>query len=238
MPDLKDNALLLRQPLQLVTFFNRNAHRLLHKNMLPGQNCLFRHRNMELVSDPYDHSLRIVDTKTVDLSRYGNEIRFGAFVSDKEAYFVSKAANGEQFFALNCETGEVALSPLDPEGVYGETLCEMYAQRLDSPEEGKDFRLSWVNLLLGKKFESCKLEGVSEGEIFSVSPSGNYVVASLRGETDEKISVLSKKKEFSLSSVLQEGEVLKRVDFVYENVIFLTVEQGERTVSRCYKICF
>lgn len=189
-------------------------------------------------TDPYDHSLRIVDTKTVDLSRYGIEIRFGAFVSDKEAYFVSKAANGEQFFALNCETGEVALSPLDPEGVYGETLCEMYAQRLDSPEEGKDFRLSWVNLLLGKKFESCKLEGVSEGEIFSVSPSGNYVVASLRGETDEKISVLSKKKEFSLSSVLQEGEVLKRVDFVYENVIFLTVEQGERTVSRCYKICF
>jgi hypothetical protein len=64
------------------------------------------------------------------------------------------------------------------------------------------------------------------------------VVASLRGEMDEKISVLSKKKEFSLSSVLQEGEVLKRVDFVYENVIFLTVEQGERTVSRCYKICF
>ena len=73
----------------------------------------------------------------------------------------------------------------------------------------------------------------------TVSPDGSYAVG--KGEKDgkEEILCMSKKRVFSLSSVLAEGDKVQKVDFVYENLILVQVENVKGQVrSLCYKICF
>ena len=59
-----------------------------------------------------------------------------------------------------------------------------------------------------------------------------------KGET-EQILISTEKRAFSLSSVLEEGMKVLDVEFVYENLIYVTLENTEgKTLSRCYKVCF
>ncbi len=183
-------------------------------------------------TDPMDDSLRVVDVKKVSLKEYGQTIRFGAFTGNTTAYF-----EGEKgFFALDCATGKTAASLLDEKGEYSRPISRVYAQRLDT-KEGK-VRAVWSHLLLGKEYSSPVLKGFDSVSLFAVSPEGKYAVGKAVGETEE-ILVLSEKRAFSLSSVLKEGETAEGVDFVYENLIFVNLTDGDGTaLSRCYKICF
>ncbi len=190
-------------------------------------------------TDPMDDSLRIVDKKTVDLSSFGKEITFGAFVSETEAYFSAVKDGKRVYFALNAATGETAPAQLS-EGDYSEPVSRLYAQRFSrtEKEEKKGFFLAWSHLLLGTEYTSPQLEGYSQGKILKVSPKGEYALAEVKGESGEDTVVTSRKRSVSLSSVLEEGEEIVSLDFVYENVILLGIRTGESTVYRSYKICF
>lgn len=175
-------------------------------------------------TDPMDDSLRVVDVKTVSLAKYGKTIRFGAFAGDTTAYFEGETG----FFALDCSTGNTAPALLDPEGKYSEPINRVFAQRLDG-EKGQ-VKAVWSHLLLGTERKSPVLEDFSSIRLTAVSPEGTYAV----GEADGEMLVLSEKRAFSLSSVLEEGEEMQGVDFVYENLLFVHLKDS----ARCYKICF
>ena len=182
-------------------------------------------------TDPMDDSLRIVDVKKITMEKY-KSVTFGAFAGDTTAYFITDLG----FAALDCTTGNVALSLLDGEGEYSNPINRIYAQRLDGEE--KEPRAVWSHLLLGTERKTPKLKGFSDFEIFSVSPEGKYVAMHAKGEKDE-ILISTEKRAFSLTAVLEEGMQVERVDFVYENLIYVTLKNTEgKTLSRCYKVCF
>lgn len=182
-------------------------------------------------TDPRDDTLRIVDVKTVSLKEYKNAA-FGAFAGDTTAYFTTD----DGFIALDCTTGNVAPSLLDQKGDYSDPICRVFAQRLDV--ENEEHRAVWSHLLLGEERKTPKLKTFDSFEIFSVSPGGKYVALKASGETEE-ILISTEKRAFSLTSVLEEGSRVERVDFIYENLIYVTVTNSEgKTLSRCYKVCF
>ncbi len=190
-----------------------------------------------LHTDPTDDSLRIVDTKDIDLSRYGDrERKFGAFVGNTQAYFTAEEKGKTRFYAIDCVTGEVAKSALDMKGEYGNPLNRLYAQRLDKSENKKgELQAVWSHLLLGTEMTSPPLKNQKEIVLTAVSPSGEYAV----GETDKgEVLVMNEKRAFSVSSVLGEGEAVENVFFPYENILAVTVKAEGKTVTRCYKICF
>lgn len=182
-------------------------------------------------TDPMDDSLRIVDVKKVSMKAY-EAVSFGAFAGETTAYFVT----AQGFVALDCTTGKLANSLLDAEGEYSDPIDRVHAQRLDVEEE--EHRAVWSHLLLGTERKTPKLKDFSDFEIFAVSPEGNYIAMTAQGEKEE-VLISTKKRAFSLTSVLEEGVTVRDVKFVYENLIYVTLEntQGE-IFSRCYKVCF
>ncbi|MBE6712315.1 MAG: hypothetical protein E7580_02210 [Ruminococcaceae bacterium] len=183
-------------------------------------------------TDPTDDSLRVVDVKTVSFKKY-KSVSFGAFVSDTMAYF--KTAQG--YVALDCTNGKLADSKLDKKGEYSQPICRLYAQRLDVKEEDKN-RAVWSHLLLGTERKTPVLTDYSSFEIRAVSPGGKYIAMLAEGKTKE-IMVSTEKRAFSLNSVLEKGMKVQRVDFVYENLIYVTLtDSAGKTLSRCYKVCF
>ena len=192
-------------------------------------------------TDPMDDSLRVVSVSTVSLAEYGASASFGAFVGNKEAYFIMSGGKTDPLYvALNCADGETAASLLDPEGTYGKTVDRLYAERLDGKDkEEEDLRLTWCHLLLGTAHQSAVLNGFREGEILSVSPAGEYAVVRAAGEGGEEILVTNHKRVFSLSKILGEGERFREAAFVYENVIAVSLARADGTLlTRSYKICF
>ena len=117
-------------------------------------------------TDPYDDSLRVVEVKTYDLTSLGENITFGAFVSEKEAYLTVEKEGKTVYFALNVATGETALSALE-KGEYSDPVSILYTQRFSRSEKEskKGFFLSWSHLLLGETWNSPALETFTEGSI-------------------------------------------------------------------------
>jgi len=192
-------------------------------------------------TDPMDDSLRIVDVKEVSLDSYGVRFRFGAFVGDSAAYFEVENEKGNvSLIALDCRSGQLAKSHLNPEETYGAVLNRLFVQSLD-PEENKEGerRAVWCHRLLGTRFSVSIPEEFTVPELFSVSPQGNYALGTSLGPQGEEILVMSQKRLFSLSSLLQEGETVDEVFFVHENVLAvnLTASDGKK-ICRSYKICF
>jgi hypothetical protein len=187
-------------------------------------------------TDPMDDSLRIVDVKEVSLKDYGKNITFGAFVGNTQAYLFTEKEN--ELLAIDCETGKIAKSLL-PKGEYQGPISRLFAQNVKEEEEDKGMvRAKWNHLLLGTAFSSAKLQGVDKIELISVSPSGKYAVGVAEGEKSE-ILVFGEKRSVSLSSYLSEGEVVEKVDFVYENLIYVTLKtKNGESRSACYRICF
>ncbi len=187
-------------------------------------------------TDPMDDSLRIVDVKTADLSLYGSDAVFGAFVGNKEAYFRVKTEGGELFVALDCESGKLGKSLLSEEVKCGEILSRVYAQRLNSEDENGEKQISWVNLILGNEFTAP--DTLPEDTLlFAVSGKGGYALG--ESEKTGETYVISEKRAFSLSSVLKEGEEVTSVDFVYENILAVHLkDQNGKESLRSYKICF
>ena len=182
-------------------------------------------------TDPMDDSLRIVDVKTVSLSKY-QQVSFGAFAGNTTAYLMTD----QGYVALDCVTGELADALLDDKGEYSDPVCRVYAQRVDVEEE--EHRAVWSHLLLGEERKTPKLEDFESFEIISVSPGGAYVAIRAHG-AEEEILIATEKRAFSLSSVLEEGMNVERIDFVYENLIYVTVKNSEgKEMSFCYKVCF
>lgn len=189
-------------------------------------------------TDPMDQSLRVVDVKDVSLSEFGKNVRFGAFLNDTDAYFTVSGKKGDFLVALNCKTGEVVKSLLDEKGTYGETLNRLYAQRFDK-EEKEELRVTWSHLLLGEEVTTPKISDFNKVILQTVSPAGTYAVGKGEKNGKEEFLCMSKKRVFSLSSVLAEEDKIQSVDFIYENLILVNVENGEgQTRSLCYKVCF
>ncbi len=184
-------------------------------------------------TDPMDDSLRIVDVKSISLKDYGTVFTFGAFVGNTQAYLYTEKE--DRLLAIDCETGKVATSLL-PEGEYGKPISRLYVQ--NNKEEKGALRARWNHLLLGTEFSSPKLKEFDRIELISVSPDGKYAVGRAEGKTHE-VLVVGENRSVSLSSYLTEGEEVERVDFVYENLIYVTVKTAEgESSSRCYRICF
>lgn len=184
-------------------------------------------------TDPMDDSLRIVDVKEISLKDYGKGFAFGAFVGNTQAYVLTEKEN--EYLAIDCETGKVARSLL-PDGEYKGPVSRLYAQNVK--EEKGEVRAKWNHLLLGTAFSSPRLKGFDKIELFSVSPSGKYAVGVAEGEKKE-VLVLGEKRSVSLSSYLAEGEEVEKVDFVYENLIYVTLKTAKgESRSCCYRICF
>lgn len=189
-------------------------------------------------TDPMDESLRVVDAKTYSLSEFGTDAEFGAFVGNTQAYFTVSQGEKKTFVALDCATGQIAKSLLDPSKTYSEPIDRLYAQRLDVPSKEKD-RLIWNHLLLGNEYQSPRIEGLEEGTVCAVSSSGEYAVANVTVQGEDQIFVLSQKRNFSLSSLLAENESVRNVSFLYENVIAVSIAANDGTTCmRFYKICF
>lgn len=183
-------------------------------------------------TDPTDDSLRIVDVKNISFKKY-KTVTFGGFASDTTAYFITDRG----YVALDCVSGEIAPSKLDQKGEYSEPICRVYAQRLDVKKEDRH-RAVWSHLLLGTEQKTPELEEYSSFEIFSVSPGGKYVAMHAKGEKEE-ILISTADRAFSLTSVLKEGTKVEKVDFVYENLIYVTLADAEgKESSCCYKVCF
>lgn len=187
-------------------------------------------------TDPMDDSLRIVDVKTVDLSQYGSDAVFGAFVGNKEAYFSVETKDGEVFVALDCESGKTGRSLLSEDGEYGEAISRVYAQRLDFEDENGKKKIAWANLILGNEYLAP--EGLPEDTVlFAVSGKGGYALG--KSEKSGEIYVISEKRVFSLSSVLAERKQVASVDFIYENMLAVHLKDGDGKHSLAtYKICF
>lgn len=190
-------------------------------------------------TDPTDSSLRVVDKKEVDLKEYGEAPEFVSFVGKREAYFAFSKSEGTEWVALDCASGQTAKSALDPEGEYSPVVDRLYAARLDRKEGEKACFLRWCHILLGTERTSPDWKQFDSVSLFAVSPNGNYAVAVASGEEGKEFLVTTEKRSFSLSSILKEGERVERIDFVHENVIWVTLQTAEGTaISRAYKICF
>jgi len=190
-------------------------------------------------TDPMDASLRIVETKEVELSQYGTNIRFGAFVGVSQAYFYVENKGVEELIALDCATGNTARSLVSSEEPYGPVLDRLYAQKLEAENKDGEEAAAWVHLLLGEEKMCRKTKGYSDFSLLAVSPDGNYAVANAKSESGQEVLVMSEKRSFSLTSVLSEGERVKDVDFVFKNVIFVTLQRADGTsFSRAYNILF
>lgn len=188
-------------------------------------------------TDPMDDSLRIVDVKTVSLAEFGSNAVFGAFVGNKEAYFSVETKDGEVFVALDCESGKAARSLLSEEGKYGEILSRVYAQREDLKSKDGEKKIAWANLILGNEFSAPEGTLPEDTVLFAVSGKGGYALG--KSEESGEIYVISEKRVFSLSSVLEEGERVTGVDFVYENMLAVHLENEDGKASLAtYKICF
>ena len=182
-------------------------------------------------TDPYNDSLRVADVKSVDLNGIGQNAAFVAFTSDRHAVFSLETEGCFAYAAVDCESGEAVLCPADYTVSRGEPLARFYAQRPLTEEEGERYCAAWTNLVLGTEF-LC--EGEEEDlKLFSVSPQGKYAAAR-RGYD---VFILSEKRQFCLSDVL-EGERVLSVDFLYENVIAVSVLRDDVPRTYCYTILF
>lgn len=183
-------------------------------------------------TDPYNDSLRIVDYKTVDLTSLGEEAAFVAFTSEIHAVFSLHTEAGETFAVVDCSTGEAVLSPTDLTRQRGEVLNRFFAQRSLNEAEREEYCAAWTNLLLGTD-TLCKGEVEGDLTLFVVSPQGKYAVA----RQDNAVWILSEKRAFSLSDIL-EGERVLAVDFLYENVIAVSVLRDDVPMTYCYTVLF
>ncbi len=190
-------------------------------------------------TDPTNDSLRIVETKKIDCSDYGETLRFGAFVGNTQCYLIAEKGGKETYLALSCPDGLVAPSALDSKGEYGAPRNRLFCQRLDGESEVEgSLQLIWNHLLLGTQWRSVALSDFDSGEICSVAPGGAYAVALVRqGERAEYVA-LNAKRAVSLSAYLQEGEEVQGVDFLLDNVILVHLKSAEKEWVRVYKICF
>ena len=194
------------------------------------------------VSDDDADSMKIAEVKEKDLSAYGTELEFHAFVNDRTAFFSGRKEGKITFFALDCGAMSVAVSPL-PDADYGELLDRVFLVREPTPEEAADeekITLGWTNCLLGKE-QTVRLsrEEYRTAEIVSVSPQGNYAI--LRAEkTDGSVHLLvtSGKRTVSFTDKA-EGYTVEDLTFSYDNIILAVLKDAEgKTVSRGYKICY
>lgn len=188
-------------------------------------------------TDPMDGSLRIVDTKTVDLSSFGTNAAFGAFVGNREAYFTVENKNGLLFVALDCESGKAARSLLSDEGEYGEVISRVFAQRHDVKDENETKRIAWSHLILGTEHAAPEGALPEDTVLFAVSAKGTYALG--ESEKSGETYVVSEERVFSLSSVIPEGATVVGVDFVYENMLAVRMTDSDGTHRLLtYKICF
>ena len=194
------------------------------------------------VSDDDADSMKIAEVKTKDLSAYGTDLRFHAFVNARTAFFSGQKNGRITFFALDCGAMEVAVSPLK-EADYGELLDRVYLVRRPTGKEASDEKkltLGWTNCLLGTEWTvTLSREEYRSAEILSVSTEGNYAI--LRAEkTDggEEILVANRKKAVPFTGKA-EGYRVRDLTFSYDNIILAVLEndRGE-VISRGYKICF
>ena len=189
------------------------------------------------VSDDDPGSLKVTEKKTVDLSPYGKNLVFHAFVNGRDCFFSGEKDGKKCFFALNCQEMTVAVSSL-PDAEYTRLLGRVYLLEKEEKTEKKTV-FTWVNCLLGTEFSaSLPREEYRSGEIQSVSPLGNYAVAVTVKETGEKaFTVMNRKKACDLTP--GEGETVEEVSFAYDNILLATIRRADGSVvSRGYKICF
>ncbi len=194
------------------------------------------------VSDDDADSMKIAEVKEKDLSGYGTDLEFHAFVNDRTAFFSGRKEGKITFFALDCGTMNAAVSPL-PDARYGELLDRVYLVREPSPEEAADedeIVLGWTNCLLGEeRTASLSREEYRGAKILSVSPQGNYAI--LRAEkTDGSVHlvVTNGKKAVSFTEKA-EGYTVEDLTFSYDNIILAVLKDPEgKLISRGYKICY
>ncbi len=190
-------------------------------------------------TDPSDSSLRIVDVKEVDLKEYGSNPKFESFVGNKEAYFSFEAEGKTEWVALDCAEGWTAKSALDPKGEYSSVIDRLFVERFDRKEEETDLFARWSHILLGTERTSPKLKDFESISLFAISPEGKYAIGKAEGKNGEEILVMTEKRAFSLTSLLEEDCTVEKIDFVYENLIWVTLKNAQgNELSRCYKICF
>ncbi|MBR2615275.1 MAG: hypothetical protein IKC69_01190 [Clostridia bacterium] len=190
-------------------------------------------------TDPANDSLRVVEVDRYSLESYGTEVKFGAFLGNSTAWFTVTGKKGVTYLAIDFAAEEVAPSLLDKEGTYSEPVSRLFVQRLD-PEEEKDAPTAvWCHVLLGEQKRGKLSENFEELTLLAVSPDGTYALFRAKGEAGEKTLVLTEKRSFALEDALKEGEELICVDFIYENVLLLTLKKADGTeLSRLVKICF
>ncbi|MBQ3866485.1 MAG: hypothetical protein II776_06245, partial [Clostridia bacterium] len=114
-------------------------------------------------------------------------------------------------------------------------LARFFAQRPLTEEESEKHCAAWTNLLLGEDVLCGELlpEGTPEPVLFSVSPQGKYAAA----RTGDEVWILSEKRAFSLTEILK-GERILSVDFVYENVVAVSVLADDVPHTYSYTILF
>lgn len=184
-------------------------------------------------TDPMDYSLRVVEVDTVDLTPFGDEITFCAFVGEKTAYFRVLSEGKVRFVALECEKKEAVLTHLAIEEdtpVFSRVWAALPVQEADQ----KDGVFAvWSNLLLDLTVKA-RGELSAETALLAISPKGTYGVGEDKGE----LFVFSQNRTVSLTEKLN-GETVDAISFPEDNVLFLhlTDRDGNKT-SRSFKICF
>lgn len=189
-------------------------------------------------TDPMDDSLRVVKVARYSLEKFGTDVEFGAFVGNSQAYFTVRKDGVSRLVALDCATGETAVSALDPEGEYGPAVSRLFAQRLNPEHEKKakegETRLVWNHLLLGTEWKSPLSSELDGASLLAVSSDGTYAVAQVNG----RYLVATEKRIFFMDSLLGEKESFGEFSFLYSNVLAVSVESEGKTLVRTYKICF
>lgn len=189
-------------------------------------------------TDPMDESLRVVQVKKHSLAQYGENAAFGAFVGNSQVYFTVEKEGKTRFVALDCATGQTALSALDSKGEYGPAVNRLFAQRLNPETDKKakdgESRLVWNHLLLGTEWKSPLSAELDGAVLVAVSPKGEYAVF----EADGRLLVCNEKRIFFMDDLIGEKETVKETTFLYDNVLALCVEGEAGTSLRTYKICF
>ena len=190
-------------------------------------------------TDPKDDSLRVVEVKEYSLAKWGTKATFGAFVGVSTAWFSVEGKEGVRFVVVDFAAGETALSHLEYKGDYSEGVSRLFVQRFDVEGKKEGLVLAWSHILLGEERHAPESFDYEEGRLLAVSPSGTYAVFSVKGEGGEDTLVTSEKRSFALGGILKDGETLERVDFLYDNILLLTLEREDGSVlCRVCKICF
>ena len=190
------------------------------------------------VSDDDADSMKIAEVKTKDLSGYGTDLAFHAFVNDRTAFFSGKKEGKIAFFAIDCATMNVAPAPI-ADADYGELLDRVYLVRKEEGDE-KKIVLGWTNCLLGTEWTATlSREEYQKAALVSVSPQGNYaILRAVKTDGTEELVVASGKKAVSFTAKA-EGYTVEDLTFSYDNIILAVLKDaGGTRISRGYKICF